>query len=123
MLKVDKEFIENLPLKIIFGFSGLSLNKTIEHINNFYNKHKDLTTKKANIIVSNNKFIIIRFGSKGGSTRNGTKIPPNTYYGFEGKFIGAYSLVYILLEIQKASEISNHILLDVRDIVDKMPMD
>jgi len=121
-LRVNPELVENLPLKIVFGFNGISLEKTIEHINKFYIKNSYPRYKRADVIVLNNQFIIVKTGRKGSNLRDGTKIPSGIYHGMNGSLIGSYSLLYILLKIQRAAQISNFILLNVNSLLDKLPL-
>lgn len=122
LLRLDEIDVSNLPHKIVFGFEGLSLQKTLEHVNNYYFMKDVPENRKADTIILNNNFIIIRIGEKEAITRDGTKIPPNSFYGSRGNFIGAYSLFYILTKIQEYSIIGGSLIIDFRSILDNMPV-
>lgn len=123
LLRFDRTIINNFPVKVVFGFKGLSLGRTLKHINKFYSSRDVPENRNADIIVLNNKFIIQRSGKKEKIMRDGTKIPPDSFYGYIGNFIGSYSLFFILTAIQSYANIGGHFIIDFQSILDKIPFE
>jgi len=123
----SRESFLGLPKKAVFSFSGQSVEKTMEHIGEFYKEHDSLKDyQRADLIIVNNSFCIERIGKGGGKTRNGSSVPEGTYHpmfngtpGNQKKF-GTLPLFWLLNTIQKTTLFSPHVLFDYQNYIDAM---
>lgn len=115
--------IEAMPLKIVFAFTGIEMTTIQEYMEEYYSKNNIPKSRRVNIIVVNNRYIIVNVGKSGGITNDGMKLQPDTYFGFgiNNKYIGGYSLFYILAEIQNYSNIGSHFIMNFNEIFSKIP--
>ena len=126
-----RETYLDFPRKIVFSFSGQSVQTTLDHINNFYKENNFLQNhQKADLVIVNNSFCIQRTYKGVGITRDGTKIPEGTYHPmykaypdgtpkYQHKF-GALPLFWLLKTIQETTAICSHILFNYQEYVDAL---
>lgn len=116
----------NLPIKIVFAYSGQSAEKTTEHVHNFYNENKFNDQQKASLIIVNNSFCLQRIYAGGGITRDGTNIPEGVFHPMhsnkKGKF-GALPLLWLLMKIQETAQYCPHVLFNYQKYFDAIDFD
>ena len=116
----------NLPIKIVFAFSGQSVEKTIEHVNNFYNENKLNDQQKASLIIINNSFCLQRIYTGGGVTRDGTNIAEGVFHPMHSnkkeKF-GSLPLLWLLMKIQETAQYCPHVLFNYQKYFDAINFD
>ena len=118
----NKEKLQNLPFNVVFAFDGISVDTILSHINEFYTTQSTPYARKANLIIVNNKYVITYIGEAGRETRDGTKISPFTFHANSGgPYIGAYSLMSLLVAIQSWSTWGSQLNLTFDDYFNKMP--
>jgi hypothetical protein len=111
----------NLPLKIVFAFSGQTVEKTLEHVNNFYRDNKLNDYQKSSLIIVNDSFCLQRVYKGGGTTRDGTQIAEGTFhpmYSDKKEKFGALPLLWLLMKIQETAQFSPHILFNYQKYFD-----
>ena len=117
----NKWLIKDAPLCVIFAFFGAEMNTTLQHLNEYYTTHKVPDNRKPDYIIVNNKYIIIHSGRKSIPKYDGTEIPPNTFYPLSTfKYVGAYSLWYVLTGFGALTSFSPHIFLNFDPYTVKM---
>jgi len=116
-----KEVFLDLPYKVIFAFNGVASKTLLSHIDEFYAQTPVPENRRPDLIVINNKYAVVHVGPNGGILRNGMEIAPFTFFCLEHNYIGAYALIYMLTEIQKASAFGSQIILKFDEYVDKIP--
>jgi len=112
---------DDWPLKIIYASAGPEREALFSALQAFYQDNPDIPlTKRPNLIHVASKYCVVRVGQGGGSTRDGTKIPPNEFHSFDDQS-GAYGLAYSIVTIQEHALASRHIIFKYGQIIDKMP--
>jgi len=109
-VKLGKLF-ENIPLRIIFAFSGVSSYTIKSHLENYYKKNNTPYIEQVRLIIVNNRYMILRTVGEG-KTVGGTIIPDNTFFVSEptDNQKGAYFLHYLLTDLQSISNMGSHTL-------------
>ena len=92
--------------RAIFSLEGPGPEETLEHIEEYYQANQVPDHAKANLIIVNNRYGIVRTGEQGAVAANGAEIPANSFHIFgcssSEPCIGGYSLMYLLTEVQRA---------------------
>ena len=113
--------VEDSPICVIFAFFGAELNTILKHLNEYYNTNKVPDNRKPDFIIVNNKFIIRRAGRESLPKYDGTQIPPNTFYPLPTfKYVGGYSLWFLLTDIGALAGFTPHMLLNFDPYTVKM---
>lgn len=114
------------PKKIVFAFEGASVQTVLKHVNEFYSKKSFEDYKKADLIIVNNSFSIVRV-REGAQTRNGSKPKSGTYHAEYkgapeeiGKTFGTLPLLRLLTIIQEAAQFPPNILYNYNDYINAM---
>ncbi len=123
-VEMRKDYL-NFPKKIVFAFSGLSVETILEHINSFYSLNNTLLDyQKAELIIVNNSYCIERALNGGAKTRDGSNIPEGTYHPMHSvtnpKGFGALPLFRLLMRIQETAQYSPHIIFEYNKYFDKI---
>ncbi len=126
-LKVNPSFKSDIPkqipLRIIFAFSGLESNTIKSHLEEFYKNNSTPENEQVKFVIVNNKYIIIRT-VKETVTNKGVTIPKNTFFVAEPtKYVGAYTLHFLITDLQKVSNISSHMILNFGNYLDSTLVD
>lgn len=121
MLK-KKEIVNNFPIGTIFAFKGLDVKTTMKHLQAYYASHKEIPiTRKPTFIIVNNQYIIRHTWQEGGITKDGSSVPPDTFHPLANfKYVGAYSLWYMLTEYAGAVHFGPQIILNLEPYTSKM---
>ena len=120
MLEGQQSF-QDLPYKVIFAFDGVAPKTVLKHIEKFYENSLVLENRRPDLIIVNNNYAIIHVGGKGGETRGGSKIAPYTFHSVQRLDVGAYSLMFLLAEIQVAANYGSQILMTFDPYLNKIP--
>ncbi len=115
------ERFQDLPCKVIFAFDGVAPKTVLEHIERFYEDSLVPENRRPDLIIVNNSYAIIHVGGKGGETRRGSKIAPYTFHAVQSVEVGAYSLMFLLAEIQVAANYGSQILMTFDPYLNKIP--
>jgi len=95
------EFINYFPIKIVFAYKGISMNK-IEQIANEYNKTQIKNKENPVSYIIVNKKYIMKYCKHESKTIKGTKIPANTLWATAiSENQAGYPLAIIIAEITK----------------------
>jgi len=110
---------KNIPLRIIFAFSGISANTIKSHMENYYKKNNTPYNEQVRLVIVNNEYIIIRTVDEG-KTNTGEIIPKNTFFVAkpENIFRGGYFLHYLLTDLQSLSNLGTYSLFSHKDYLD-----
>ena len=73
-------FIEHYPRFVVFAYEGMSLETTLETINNFYAQNDIAINRRPHSIIVNKKFYI-EYSNSATQTYNGSIIPASTFHG------------------------------------------
>lgn len=119
-LQVDKSLTERIPYRCIFAFSGLSKNKIVDHMNEYWGKNPTEEHKKPDLIIVNNNCVIEKTDSKEMTLRNGKKIKPHTYLLSERTHLGGYGLWRMIELIQETSNIGSQMIFDFHKYHNKL---
>jgi len=112
---------EDWPYKIIYASDGVSIETALKTINSFYESNKDIPHyKRPNIIHVCGKYNIVRVG-KDATTRDGTRIEENSFWGVPDPS-DSYALLSTILEIQLRVQSSKQFLYNYMELVNKLPM-
>lgn len=112
---------EEWPFKIIYAPNGVSLETLLMSIEDFYEANPSIPiTRRPNLIHVAGKYNVIRTLEEGGETRNGTKIPPNVFYG-QPDPTDVYGLAIAIEQIQKKALAAQHILFTYEKILQNIP--
>lgn len=113
--------VERLPFRIIFAFSGINCQHTMNYINEYYKSGKIPIEQTVDLVIVNNEFVIQKVGRNGGELSDGTKLPPFAYVPMDKKkYIGGYGLWQLITMIQLSTNLSSHILLGFQRYTDKI---
>lgn len=114
----------NFPRKIIFAFSGQSVETTLKQINEFYSPRTLSDFQKVDLIVVNNAFCIQRTYKGGATTRDGTNITEGNFHPMfsnkKRKRFGALPLLWTLMKIQETTLFTPHILFNYQRYFDSI---
>lgn len=120
MLK-DRDFVQSFPIGTIFAFKGMDVKTTLEHLSTFYDEHKEIPiNRKPTFIIVNNQYIIRHIDIHGAKTKNGTPVLYDTFHPMKMKYVGAYSLWYLLAEYASTVKYGPHTLLNFEPYTIKM---
>lgn len=123
LLSKGPERFQDLPLKVVFAFDGASSETTLGHIKEFYSANTVPENRKPDLIVVNRRYAIIHIGKQGATTTDGTKVDPYSFHCVGSwDYVGAYSLMYLLVSIQKASALGSQMIIDFGEYLDKLPI-
>jgi hypothetical protein len=117
----DKKYYMNLPYKVIYAFDGVSIQKITSHLNEYYSSRDIQPNRKPDLIVVNNKYIIIHPLHDGLKFSIGTPVPSHQFCGLSPKFVGGYSLVFMLSNIQNAANFGTSLLMNFDDYINQIP--
>lgn len=107
------------PYKVIYASDGISLEALLEHLTAYFKDHPEIPmNKKPDIIHVAGKYCVVKVGEKGGTTRDGTKIEPNTFFPMSDA-TDVYALYKVLSEIQGITTSSQHIYYNYIDMINK----
>jgi len=113
--------LNDLPICVIFAFSGLEWETIITHLVNYIAKQKIPRNREPDFIIVNNNYTIIKTGKEGGTMTDGEKIAPFSFVSIrELEYNGAYALWTLITEIQKAANFSSHIIMNFNKYSDKI---
>lgn len=118
-----QQSLRELPFRAIFAFDGAEVPTIMNHIHAYYAENPTPDDRRPHVIVVNNHCLIVRIGAEGAKNRGGQSIPPHTFHPIlaeNAQNLGAYSLVYLLTQIQKASNVGAHVLFDFGTYMDKI---
>jgi hypothetical protein len=123
MLKAD-EVLDEIPLRILFAFESVSPKTIWEHLHAYYAEHDIPSNRRLNMIIANNAFNIIKVKASGATTHDGESLAPETYYpqGWKLKGVGGLSLLELITEIQVASNVGSHVLMNFNRYLDLLPL-
>jgi len=102
------ELLKPLPLKVIFGFDGISYEKIKKYVDEYFIQNKIPSEKKPHFIIVNNKSIL-QMGGRGMMNAAGNPISEGKYLGYSlkhTKYVGGRSLISLLTEIQRLGNIT-----------------
>jgi len=116
-----RDHFQDLPYKAIFAFDGIAPQTTLEHVEKFYADSPVPQNRRPDLIIVNNYCAIIHVGKQGGETRDGSKIAPYAFHVVQGFEVGAYSLMFLLAEIQAAANYGSQILMTFDQYLNKIP--
>ena len=116
----------NLPLKVVFAFKGSDAEATLAHLEEFYTTHQVPVRGRPDLIIVNNCYGIVRTGEQGAVTTGGSEIPAHAFHVFgcatNEPSIGGYSLMYLLIEIQRAVAAGSQSPIDFGEYLDQLPL-
>lgn len=118
-----KESFQDLPYKVVFAFNGIAPDTLMKHIVEYYSKNAVPENRRPDLIIVNNKYMIVHLGKEGGLLRNGAQYPPYSFIQLAPPNVGSYSLVFMLTKIQIASTFGSQILLNFENYIDKIPFE
>lgn len=111
---------DNWPYKIVYAPKGISRENLANRLNEFYLEHPEIPfSRRPDIIHVCNEYVFIKLGENGGTTRDGTKIQPFTYWG-QIDLESVYGLTVVVNNIQQALSASRQIIFNYGSIVDKI---
>lgn len=111
---------DNWPYKIIYANTGVSRDTLSETLEEFYRDNPEIPeNKRPNLIHVNGRYVVVRSGPNGAETRDKTKIPPNTFYGFDDA-TNVFGLFYAITEIQNIALGSSHIRYRYSDLINNI---
>ena len=87
-----------LPFGVIFSYDGLSPEKTLQHLEDFFASNQIDEHRRPTHIIVNNKYLLIRVSAI--SVNCLEDIPPAGYKQVAVEQIGSYSLLSLLCAIQ-----------------------
>lgn len=97
------------PFKIIYAHDGIDIKTIEEHINQYYIENPSIPqNKRPNLIHVLDKGMISRIGEKGGITRGGKPILPNSFFCTPKKDKinpDIQALATVVFEIQKNADV------------------
>jgi hypothetical protein len=98
------------PFKIIYASNGANAETIIKSLNDFYLERPNIPfVSRPNLIHVAGKYNIVRIGEGGGSTRDGTKLPENSFHIHQDT-TDVFALAYAVQKIQNNAAASKHIL-------------
>ncbi len=76
-------FISSHPSLFVYAFTGLKMEKMVEHLNEFYSQHPEIPLNRypSGIIVNNEYYI--KFSIESYITTTGYQVPPKTFFGIK----------------------------------------
>lgn len=111
---------EDWPFKIIYSPQGVQLETILSELNGFYQQQPGVPLhKRPNLIHVAGQYYIVRAAGNA-QTRDGTKIPENSFYG-QADPTDVVALYWAVTNIQKVAMGSKHVLYDYRAMLDKIP--
>ena len=109
------------PFKIIYASTGVSLQTLLTTLNEFYVNNPTIPqTHRPNLIHVAGKYNVVRIPSGGGTTRDGTVIPANTFHSQQDNS-DVFALVFAIQNIQKHAVASRNILFMYDEILANIP--
>ena len=120
LLTFQDQDYEDWPFKIIYAPNGVSIPTAISTIHQFYQSNPSIPwARRPNLIHVAGKYNIVRT-LKEEKTRDGTKVPPNTFHPGQDS-TDVYALAYAVEKIQQNALIAQHILFIYEKILDSIP--
>jgi hypothetical protein len=118
-----ENLLQELPYRVVFAFEGVDAQTVWRHLTDYYAVHEVPNSRRPNLIIVNNRYLIIQTGPEGVTDRLGQKYPPYSFQpvAANAKNVGAYSLLYLLTQIQRISQLGSRIQIDFGRYVDSMP--
>ena len=111
---------DDWPYKVIFGYSGMSLMKIRDKLNEYYSSNPQIPFfRRPNLVHILGQGFLVKVGEGGGTTRDGTNIPPNSYH-LSLDTTDAIGLCLTIMQIQIKSFASNNIFYNFDLIIDKI---
>lgn len=113
---------DDWPFKIIYASNGVSLETLISGIAAFYDANPSIPRfRRPNVIHVAGKYNVVRILPTGGTARDGTVIPGDTFHP-QPDPTDVFALQYAVQNIQKHAVASQHILFNYDEILNKLPM-
>ncbi|HWG45971.1 MAG TPA: DUF6602 domain-containing protein [Gemmataceae bacterium] len=112
---------EDWPFKIIYASDGVSLETLLHTLNQFYQTNPHIpVTSRPNLIHVAGKYNVVKIGSGGGKTRDGTVLPEHTFHPHPDQ-TDVFALAYAVQNIQKNAAAARHVLFTYDAILDGIP--
>ena len=119
-LKIDNNFYDDWPFKIIYASKGVGIKTAIETIENFYQNHSDIPDwKKPNMIHVAGNYVIAKIPSTGAIDLTGKELKPNSFHAMP-EFSDAYGLLRAVIGIQNVASISSRVFYNYSDLFKNM---
>ena len=112
---------EDWPYKVIYASDGITLPNLLGSLNEFYNEHPEIPFhKRPNLIHVAGKYVIVRIGKNGGTTRDGTILAPDGFYPML-ETTDVLALFKVISEIQGLVAASKYVKYEYSAMLDKIP--
>jgi hypothetical protein len=121
----NRHLFLDLPFKVVFAFEGIDPETLHAHMNEFYAGSPTPQNRRPDLIIVNNRYVMARAGRAGAVSRNGTRVPPLDYRLTDvkvWKYVGAWSLMYLLVKIQEAACVGPHFFFSFAGFLDNLPV-
>ncbi len=113
---------DDWPCKIIYASDGIGRDSLMTNLNTFYEENSSIPhNKRPNIIHVLGKYLVVRIDERGGETRSGQPIPPNTFHSSDIKS-DAVALSWAIIKIQEIAQASKMIAYRYHSIVEKLKL-
>ena len=111
-LKPADSLLEQMPFKVVFAFSGSSPDAIIGHMEDFFKENGTPNSKKPNMIIANDSYLIEKTLSTGGTLRDGTPVDPHRYVPMHNAKFASLGLFRLICQVQNISNLGSQMLLD-----------
>ena len=119
-LKIDNNFYDDWPFKIIYASKGVGIKTAVETIENFYQNHSDIPDwKKPNMIHVAGNYVIAKIPSNGAKDPTGKELKPNSFHAMP-EFSDAYGLLKAAIGIQNVASISSRVFYNYSNLFKNM---
>jgi hypothetical protein len=113
---------EEWPYKIIYASDGVSLETLLSGIEEFYKEYPDIPRYlRPNLIHVAGKYNVVRILPAGGQTRDGTRLPGDTFYPLNDP-TDVFALQYAVQNIQQYAVASQYIHFKYDEILNNLPI-
>lgn len=111
---------DDWPCKIIYASDGIGRDSLMANLNTFYDKNSSIPyNKRPNIIHVLGKYLVVRIDERGGETRSGQPLPPDTFHSTEIKS-DAVALSWAITKVQEIAQASKMIAYRYHSIVERL---
>ena len=111
---------DDWPCKIIYASGGIGRDSLMTNLNTFYEENSFIPhNKRPNIIHVLGKYFIVRIDKRGGETRSGHALQPNTFHPADIKS-DAVAFSWTITKIQEIAQASKMIVYRYHNIVEKL---
>lgn len=113
---------ENWPFRVVFASDGMSGEALLEALNQFYVRNPSISPhRRPDLIHVTGKYVIVRMGSEGGVTRDGSVIAPNQFYLMHFS-CDVFGLFYAVIKMQEIAMASRALIFNYSSMINDLPI-